>query len=54
MMVDDVVEAIFQQLCIRHQVRGQGADMSLAELRIMLGVTEAQLISTSPSRRRIA
>lgn len=45
MTVDDVVEAIFQRLCIRHQYRapGEDASMSLAELRLSLGVTEAQL-----------
>ena len=45
MTVDDVVEAIFQRLCIRHQYRASGEDasMSLAELRLSLGVTESQL-----------
>ena len=44
MHVDDVVEAIFQRLCIR-QSYGSGPDksMSLTELRLALAVTEAQL-----------
>lgn len=42
--VDDVVEGIFQCLCI-HEAHGAGPDrsMSLNELRLALGVTEAQL-----------
>ena len=43
MHVDDVVEAIFQRLCIRQQ-HGEGDhSMSLTELRLALGVTEALL-----------
>jgi hypothetical protein len=42
--VDDIVEAIFQRLCLRQRHQGSGADMSLAELRLALGVTEAQLV----------
>jgi hypothetical protein len=42
--VDDVVEAIYQRLCLRQRHQGVGADMSLTELRIGLGVTEAQLV----------
>ena len=43
--VDDVVEAIFRRLCHRYQHRGKGSDtsMGLIELRLALGVTEAQL-----------
>ena len=45
MTVDDVVEAIFRRLCIRHHHQGTDADssMSLTELRLGLGITEAQL-----------
>jgi hypothetical protein len=43
MTVDDVVEAIFRRLCLRQCHQGVGADMSLTELRIGLGVTDAQL-----------
>lgn len=45
MHVDDVVEAIFHRLCIRHQDMPPDADrsMGLAELRLALGVTKAQL-----------
>lgn len=44
MTVDDVVEAIFRRLCDHQRAQGVGADMSLAELRLALGVTEAQLM----------
>ena len=44
MTVDDVVEAIYQRLCLRRRHQGVGADMSLTELRIGLGVTEEQLV----------
>lgn len=44
MTVDVVVEAIFRRLCLRQRHQGVGADMSLVELRLALGVTEAQLI----------
>jgi hypothetical protein len=45
MTVDDVVEGIFQRLCFRQRYRAPGEDgsMSLTELRLVLGVTEAQL-----------
>lgn len=43
MTVDDVVEAIFRRLCEHQRARGVGAAMSLAELRLTLGVTEEQL-----------
>jgi hypothetical protein len=42
--VNDVVEAIFQRLCFRQRAEGPGSDMSLAELRLALGVTEPQLM----------
>jgi hypothetical protein len=42
--VDDVVEAIYQRLCLSQRYRGRGADMSLVELRLAVGVTEAQLV----------
>lgn len=43
MHVDDVVETILQRLCIRQQDTPAEADgsMSLVELRLALGVTEA-------------
>jgi hypothetical protein len=41
--VDDVVGAIFRRLCDQQRAHGVGADMSLAELRLALGVTEKQL-----------
>jgi hypothetical protein len=39
--VDDVVEAIFQRLCIRQQDGHGDRSMSLDELRLALGVTDA-------------
>lgn len=42
--VDGVVEAIFRRLCDHQRAQGVGAAMSLAELRLALGVTEAELI----------
>jgi hypothetical protein len=44
MTVDDVVEAIFNRLCIRQRHQGVGEDMSLIELRLALGVTEAEIM----------
>jgi hypothetical protein len=44
MIVDDVVQAIYERLCLRQRHQGVGADMSFAELRLALGVTEEQLI----------
>ncbi len=44
MTVNDVVEAIYRRLCIRYQTSRPGADMSLTELRLALGVTEAELL----------
>ena len=44
MTVDDVVEAIFRRLCLRQRHQGVGAHMSYTELRLALGVTEAELI----------
>jgi hypothetical protein len=43
MTVDDVVAALFRVLCVHQRVNGTGADLSLAEIRLALGVTEAQL-----------
>jgi hypothetical protein len=45
MDVDDVVEGIFQRLCIHEQDSKNTADrsMGLSELRLALGVTEALL-----------
>lgn len=43
MIVDDVVEAIFQRLCLAQEARGPGADMSVTELRLALGVTEDEI-----------
>jgi hypothetical protein len=43
MTVDDVVDAIYQRLCLRQRHQGVGAAMSLTELQIGLGVTEEQL-----------
>jgi hypothetical protein len=45
MHVDDVIEGIFQRLCIHEQDGEKAADrsMGLLELRVALGVTEAQL-----------
>ena len=43
MTVDDVVQAIFRGLC-DHQRAGLGTAMSLRELRLAIGVTEAQLM----------
>jgi hypothetical protein len=45
MQVDDVVEGIFQRLCIRERYGQDAADrsMGVVELRVALGVTEAQL-----------
>ena len=58
--VDDVIEAIFQRLCIRQQDALPEADrsMSLVELRLALGVTEALLnealwLLTFPGDKRI-
>jgi hypothetical protein len=41
----DVIEGIFHRLCIHEQDRQNAADrsMGMAELRLALGVTEAQL-----------
>jgi len=42
--VDDVLEGIYQRLCIRAQDSQHAADhsMSVAELRTALGVSEAR------------
>lgn len=44
MTVDDVAAAIFRQLCDRQRSEGLGASMTLEELRLAPGVTEAQLM----------
>jgi hypothetical protein len=41
--VDDIAAAIFERLCDRQRAQGPGAAMSLAELRLALGVSDAQL-----------
>jgi hypothetical protein len=51
MTVDDVVEALFQRLCLSQRYRGLGADMSLTELRLALGVTEAELLEAAKVAR---
>ena len=38
--VDDVVEAIFQRLCIREQDDASDRSMNLSELRLALGLSE--------------
>lgn len=38
------MEAIFRRLCDHQRPKGPEADMSLAELRLALGVTERQLV----------
>lgn len=45
MHADDVIEGIFQRLCIRQQDGTNPTDrsMGLPELRLALGVTEAQM-----------
>jgi hypothetical protein len=46
MIVDDVVEAIFQRLCLRHQHQSAAAadaSMSVVELRLAIAVSEPQL-----------
>jgi len=58
MHVDDVVEAIFQRLCIRQQDGHGERSMSLDELRLALGVTEvlmneAQWVFTFPGHKRV-
>jgi hypothetical protein len=40
---DDVVQGIFRRLCAHRRAEGVATDMSLAELRLALGVTETQL-----------
>jgi hypothetical protein len=58
--VDDVVEGVYQRLCIRYQDTPAENDrsMSLTELRLALGVTEALLnealwLLTFPGDKRI-
>jgi hypothetical protein len=42
--VDDVAAAIFERLCDRQRAEGPAASMSLAELRLAIGATEAELM----------
>jgi hypothetical protein len=58
--IDDVVEGLYQRLCIRYQDTRAEDDrsMSLTELRLALGVTEALLnealwLLTFPGDKRI-
>jgi hypothetical protein len=60
MHVDEVVEGVYQRLCIRYQDMPPEDDrsMSLSELRLALGVTEALLnealwLLTFPGDKRI-
>ena len=58
MHADDVVEAIYQRLCIRHQDGHGDRSMSLDELRLALGLTDALMnealwVLTFPGDRRI-
>jgi hypothetical protein len=60
MHVDDVIEGIVHRLCIHEQDGQNAADrsMGLAELRLALGVREAQLnevlwVLSFPGDRRI-
>jgi hypothetical protein len=48
MTVDDIVQALFRVLCDHQRAKGTEADMRLAELRLALGVTEAQLMEGRP------
>jgi hypothetical protein len=61
MHVDEVLEGIYQRLCIRAQDSQNAADhsMSVAELRAALGVSEALLkealwLLTFPGDKRIS
>ena len=40
MTVEDVVQGVFRRLCAHRRAEGVATDMSLAELRLALGVTE--------------
>ena len=42
MTVDVVVDGLFRRLCAHRRAEGVASDMSLAELRLALGVTEPQ------------
>ena len=44
MTVDDLVDAIYERLCLRQRHQGASADMSLTELRLALGLTEEQIM----------
>lgn len=61
MHVHDVVEGIYQRLCIRQQDVPEGTDPSMgtAELRLALGVSEALMneaiwLLSFPGDRRLA
>ena len=43
MDVDALLEAIYRQLCARQRAQGAGAEMSLADLRVALGVANYEL-----------
>ena len=43
MTIDDVVQGMFRRLCAHRRAEGVATDMSLAELRLALGVTEKEL-----------
>jgi hypothetical protein len=51
MHVDDVIEAIFQRLCIRQQDGHGDHSMTFTELRLALGVTEALMSEASGCSR---
>jgi len=58
MHVDDVVEAIYQRLCIREQDGHGDRSMSLTELCLALGVSDALMnealwVLTFPGGKRI-
>ena len=44
MTVEDVVQGVFRRLCAHRRAEGVATDMSLAELRLALGVTEKELM----------
>ena len=44
MTVEDVVQGVFRRLCAHRRAEGVATDMSLAELRLALGVTEKELL----------
>ena len=44
MTVEDIVQEMFRRLCAHRRAEGVATDMSLAELRLALGVTEKELM----------